>query len=306
MLRKLLSVWLCALLFVTSAGTALAAEPVTVQARLQLIEQDTYGTEQAGALMERLNRLEKDFDGKHREGSLTARVDALYAELYENEGKPSLMADMNAVEWNIGHEVSMKPLQKRLTDMEMAILGKPGEGSFRQRIEELSKASFGSSDLPLQQISVPANTLIKVALADPVNAKNIKVNDVVRIEVAEDVAVDGHLLFVKGEPGEGVVTRVRQARNFGRSAQVEIDFKKVKSIDGTEVDTFIGDEARREYASYAKAAGASLAGALILGPIGVIGGAFVKGKNIDLPAGTEFYIQTKADEELYGVAMAAE
>ena len=52
---------------------------------------------------------------------------------------------------------------------------------------------------------------------------------------------------------------------------------------------------------YAMAAGASLAGIIILGPIGVIGGAFVKGKDINLPAGTEMFIQTKADVSLYGV-----
>ena len=51
----------------------------------------------------------------------------------------------------------------------------------------------------------------------------------------------------------------------------------------------------------AMAAGSSLAGIIILGPIGVIGGAFVKGKDIDMPAGTEMYIQTKGDTVLYGV-----
>ena len=56
----------------------------------------------------------------------------------------------------------------------------------------------------------------------------------------------------------------------------------------------------------AMAAGASLAGMLLLGPIGIIGGVFVKGKNIDLPAGTELYIQTEKDESLYGVATVQE
>lgn len=302
MLRKFISVLLCAVLLVTSVGIAAAAVPETVQDKLQLIEQDTYGMEQTGALLERLNKLEKDYDGTHRDGSLMARVDALYAELYENEAKPSIMAEMNAIEWNIGHEVSMKPVQKRLTEMETGLMGKSGEGTFRQRIAALTKASFGTEALPLGRIPVPANTLIKIALVDEVNAKDIKVGDVVHIKAADDVVVDGYLLFAKGEPGEGVVTEVRQARNFGRDAKVEIDFKRVKSIDGTEVDTFIGDEAKEEYASYAKAAGAGLAGALLLGPIGVVGAAFVKGKNVKLPAGTELYIQTQKDEMLYGVA----
>ena len=56
----------------------------------------------------------------------------------------------------------------------------------------------------------------------------------------------------------------------------------------------------------AMAAGASIAGMVLLGPIGIIGGAFVHGKNIDLPEGTEFYIQTSRDTVIYGIPVTAE
>ena len=158
----------------------------------------------------------------------------------------------------------------------------------------------------MEQVSVPKNTLIKVALVDPVNTKNLKKGDAIRYKVAADVIVDGKLIFAKGEPGDGVVTKVKQARNFGRNAQLEIDYKQTKAIDGTYVTTFMGEEAKQEIKNMAMAAGASVAGMVLLGPIGVIGGAFVNGKNIDLPAGTEFYIQTKDAVNLFGVATTAE
>ena len=266
------------------------------------MEKDAYGTEQTGAILDRINKLEKDFDGKHRTGSMMARVDALYDEVYTNSTKPSILAELNAIEWNINHEVSMNSVEKRVADMEMSINGKTSEGTYKQRIKALSEASFGSATLPLAQTIVPANTLIKVALVDPVNTKNIKVGDTVRFKVANDVIVNGKLVFAKGEPGEGEVTKVTHARNFGRNAKLEIDFRQTKAIDGTDVDTFVGDEAKEEMKSLAMAAGASLAGIVLLGPIGIIGGAFVNGKDIDLPEGTELYIQTKADTTLYGVA----
>ena len=233
---------------------------------------------------------------------MMARVDALYDEVYTNSTKPSILAELNAIEWNINHEVSMNSVEKRVADMEMSINGKTSEGTYKQRIKALSEASFGSATLPLAQTIVPANTLIKVALVDPVNTKNIKVGDTVRFKVASDVIVNGKLVFAKGEPGEGEVTKVTHARNFGRNAKLEIDFRQTKAIDGTDVDTFVGDEAKAEMKSLAMAAGASLAGIVLLGPIGIIGGAFVNGKDIDLPEGTELYIQTKADTTLYGVA----
>ena len=148
---------------------------------------------------------------------------------------------------------------------------------------------------------VPAETLIKVALVTPVDSDNLKVGDTIRYKIADDVIVNGKLVFAKGLPGEGTVTKVKQARNFGRNAEVNIDFNKTKSIDGTYVDTYVGEEAKKEMKNLAMAAGASLAGIAVLGPIGIVAGAFVHGKDVRLPAGTELYIQTKADTTLYGV-----
>ena len=304
--RKVCAIFLSAILLVSSMGMASAATPETVQAKLSAMEKDTYGTEQTGALLDRINKLEKDYDGTHRTGSMMARVDALYSEIYTNGSKPSVLAELNAIEWNIDHEVSMKSVEKRVADMEMTINGQTNEGTYKKRIQALASSSFGTVDLPMVQINVPKNTLIKVALVDPVNTKNLKKGDTIRYKVAADVIVDGKLVFAKGEPGDGVVTKVKQARNFGRNAELEIDYKQTKSIDGTYVATFMGEESKQEMKNLAMAAGASLAGIVILGPIGVIGGAFVKGKNIDLPEGTEFYIQTKDNTTMYGVATTAE
>ncbi|SHK48160.1 hypothetical protein SAMN05216582_10571 [Selenomonas ruminantium] len=303
--RKICASFLSALLVATSVGIASAATPETVQGKLEVMEKDTYGVEQTGAILERINKLEKDYDGAHRSGSMMARVDALYDEMYKNNGKPSMMAQLNAIEWNIDHEASMNSVEKRVADMEMTISGQTNEGTYKKRIASLSRASFGTEKLPMEKVIVPQNTLIKVALVDEVNTKNLKKGDTIRYKVAADVIVDGKLVFAKGEPGDGVVTNVKQARNFGRNAKLDIDYKQTKSIDGTYVNTFMGEEAKQEMKNLAMAAGASLAGIVILGPIGVIGGAFVNGKNIDLPAGTEFYIQTKSATSLYGVATTA-
>ena len=300
-LRKIACVLLSAVFLVATMGMAAAATPNTVQAKLSLLEKDTYGVEQTGALLDRINKLEKDYNGSHRTGSMMARVDALYDEVYTNSPQPSVLADLNAVEWNIDHEVSMNSVDKRVAAMEMKIAGQTGEGTYRHRIAALSAASFGSESLPMERATVPANTLIKCSLVTPVNTKNLKVGDQIEFRVAQDVVVNGALVFAKGEPGYGVVKKLKQARNFGRNAEIEIDFNKAKSIDGTEVETFVGEESKAEMKHLAMAAGASLAGIALLGPVGIVAGAFVHGKDIDLPAGTEFYIQTKSDNTLYGV-----
>lgn len=300
MLKQICSVVLGALLLCTTTGVGLAA-PETVQAKLSAIETDTYGVEQTGALLDRINKLEKDYDGVHRSGSMMARVDALYNEVYTNSTKPSVLTDLNAIEWNIDHEVSMASVDKRVADMEMKLQGTTREGTYQYRIAQLGKASFGSSQLPIGSVQVPANTLIKIALVTPVQSKNLKAQDVIQFKVAQDVVVNGKLVFAKGSLGEGIVTKVKQARNFGRNAEVNVDFRRTKSVDGTFVPTFSGEEAKQEMKSLAMAGGASVAGIAVLGPVGIVAGAFVHGKDVDLPAGTELYIQTKADQMLYGV-----
>lgn len=299
--KKFLSVLLSAVFLVSTMGSAIAATPETVQAKLEMVESDTYGQPQTGSIMERINKLEKDYDGKHRTGSMMARTNAIYSSLYENAGAPSILAELNGIEWTIRHEVSAEPVETRVTDMETEVSGKTSEGTYNARIRKLADFAFGANALPIELTTVTGNTLVKIALTDEVTSKNVKKGDTVRFQAAEDVIVDGHLVIAKGEPGTAVVAKVQQARNFGRNAKLELTDYRVKTMDGTLVDCYVGAEAENEMKQYAMAAGASLAGIIILGPIGVIGGAFVKGKDINLPAGTEMFIQTKADASLYGV-----
>ncbi|WP_294159147.1 hypothetical protein [uncultured Selenomonas sp.] len=306
--QKFMSTVVAMTFLVSTMGTAFAATPETVQAKLDMCETDTYGQPQTGAIMERINKLEKDYDGTHRTGSMMARTNAIYDSMYTNTSTPSILAELNGIEWTIRHEVSATPVQTRITDMETEVSGKTSEGTYTKRIRALADFAFGANQLPIELTTVPANTLVKIALAEELTTKNVKKGDTVHFTVADDVIVDGRLIFAKGEPGTAVVEKVQQARNFGRNAKLELTDYKVKSMDGTIADAYVGEESEKEMKQLAMAAGASLAGIVLLGPIGIIGGAFVKGKDIDLPAGTEMYVQTSADESLFGVTttLAAE
>ena len=301
MLKKFFSLVMCAVFMFTMTATAFADVANTAEDKLGAVETTLYGTVQTGALAERINKLEKDFEGVHTGGSMMDRINALYDATYDNSSSPSLVTQMNALEWAISHKVSMECMQQRVTDMEISVNGKASSGTFKSRVEGLSQFAFGSKTIPLVQTNVPANTLAKIALVDRVNAKNLKAGDVIRIQAAEDVVEDGMLLFTKGAAGEAIVTKVSQAKNFGRNAEIEMDFKYLTSVDGRQMDIILGEESKKSMEQLGMAAGASLAGMLVLGPIGIIGGAFVNGKNIDLPEGTELYIQTLNDEVIYAI-----
>ena len=306
MLRKLFSVVLSAVFLFSSMCTAFAEVPNTAEDKLAAVEKILYGGVQTGAMAERIKRVESEYSGVNTKTSMMNRVQYLYTYTFDNSSAPSLITQMNALEWAISHKISNESMQSRVAEMENSINGTVSNGSMHERIQSLSEFAFGSQQIPLGQVIVPANTLVKIALITPVQSNNIKVGDVINYQVAEDVIEDGMLLFTKGAPGEGVVTKVKQASNFGRNGAVEIDFKTTTAVDGSTVNTLLGQESKEKMENMAMAAGASLAGMLILGPIGIIGGAFVHGKNVDLPEGTELYIQTAEETTVYGIPTVSE
>lgn len=303
--RKITSLLLAGMFLFSTVMVSAQEIDNTVQGKLIAIENGMYGHQQTGALMERTNKLEKDYLGMHPTGTLINRIDSLYNILYDNTSAPSAITQLNAIEWAVTHEVTMNSIQARSEQLETVIEGGPKEGTLKKRIQKLGELAFGGVKIPIVQTTVPTDTLVKIALVTPIKSQELKVGDLVKYQVAEDVMLNGTLIFAKGAPGIGTVNKVTQARNFGRDAKVEIAFDQTTAIDGSTVKTFLGEKAKQEMKSLAMTAGATVAGMVLLGPIGVVTGAFINGKNINIEAGTELYIQTKADTTVYGIQAAA-
>ena len=99
---------------------------------------------------------------------------------------------------------------------------------------------------------------------------------------------------------------MKKASSFGRSGKLDLIFDKVPALDGTEFTAVQGDEAKARTQQELKAAGASVAGAVLLGPVGLVGGFFVKGKNIDLPVGATIYVQPQETVTVQGIVIGGD
>ncbi|MBO4779999.1 MAG: hypothetical protein J5497_05120 [Selenomonadaceae bacterium] len=283
------------LMFSTSAAEESA------NAKLVRIEIDTYGTEQSGALLDRIGRLEKDFSGRNMVGNMNARIEAIYDTLYNNSAGPCTLAKINALEWNTNHLVQSGGINFRLTALENQILGKTTEGTYNERIRALAAASYGAEILPIAQVQIPAGTLIKVETTAPAGTKYLQEGDSLPVRVAEDVFVDGILVFAKGLPGEGTVENVRRAKNIFTNGKLETDFHTLKTIDGQRAAIFTGIEAQEAMNANGMARGLSLVGQTFSGKNKEIEEVLIRGKNIELPAGIELYVQIKEPIVVYGV-----
>ncbi len=304
MLKKGLTVFLLAAFCMTMLP-ALAFAARTEQTPLEKIavaEQLVYGTEQTGSLVERTNKMEKDLFGLPGREALMAKVERIYVYVRETTAtNPSLTYKMNALEWSLTQSVVKGAVQPRLETLERTVSGTVGAGAIDARVSRLMTITFTGGKLQAGQATLVKDTLIKIKTVTPLDSKKNKTGDPIEFAVAEDVYAAGMLVIAKGAAGRGKLTKVDQAQNFGRDAKMEVNFETVEALDMTLVATLLGEKAKKETESMAFAAGAGVAGMILLGPIGVVGAAFVHGKNISIPAGTLLYIQTQNDIELVGM-----
>ena len=284
-----------------SASTFCFAADDSANAKLAKIEIDTYGAEQSGAILDRISQLEKSYSGRNMTGNMNARIEAIYDTLYDNSAEPGILAKVNVLEWNLNHKVALGGIDTRLVALENQILGKTLTGTFNERIRELAKASYGAEILPIAQVQIPANTLIKVVTTAPVSSKALQEGDTIPVKIVSDVFIDDSLVFANGLPGEGTVTRVLRAKNIFSNGKIETDFNKLKSLDGQDVQTYTGIEAIDEMTNNEMARGLSLIGQTFSGKNKDVEEVFIRGKNIELPAGIELFVQIKEPVVVYGL-----
>ena len=304
MLKKMLTLFLVAAFCVTMLPPpALAAQlEQTPLEKIGAVEKILYGSEQEGSLVERTSKLERDLFGLPGKEALMSKVERIYGYVRDSSAStPSLIFKMGALEWSLTQSVGKGPLKQRLDTLERTVSGVMGTGSIDSRVSRLMTITFANARLQTGLATLPKDSLVKIKLVTPLDSKKNKTGDAVEFEVAEDLYAGGMMVLPKGAPGIGKLTKVEQAQNFGRDAKLEVNFEKVTALDLTLVPTVLGEKAKKETESTATAAGAGFAGMILLGPIGVVGAAFVHGKNITVPAGTTLFIQTQADAELTGL-----
>lgn len=155
--------------------------------------------------------------------------------------------------------------------------------------------------ISVESVTLPKDSVIKVEFTEELSSREDKAGEPVHFKLADNVYVNDVLVLPKGAMGQGTIKKVVQPRSFGRDARIDIDFTHVYALDGTKVPVYIGEVAKQEAKTAAGAAGAAIGGMIVLGPIGALGGAFVTGKAVVIPAGSTTYVQTVEDTNIQGM-----
>lgn len=305
-MRKQLVTLLFTFIFCLTAVAPGFAATLNIPAadKIKAMEIMLYGATQEGSLLERMDNIEYDVNGLMTSEPILERIDVMYNYLQGApvEGEASFATRLNIVEWRLNESMSGGPAKARIEVVEKLLNGKVADGALSTRLEELLEVvSYEGGVVPVKQVTLPKDSVIKIEFMQELGNKISKVEDEVRFKAADNLYVNDVLVLPKGAMGVGKVKKVVQPGIFGKDGRVDINFMYICGTDGTEIPVFVGELAEQQAKSYAGAAGAAIGGMIILGPVGVIGGAFVKGSSITIPEGSVTFVQVSEDVVMQGV-----
>jgi len=131
------------------------------------------------------------------------------------------------------------------------------------------------------QTTLADGTEVILRFEQPVSSKTAKAGDQIKFTVSKAVSASGKTVLAAGTPVTGVIEKVDKRDRFGKNARIRLVLNPVGGINLEPRDKgkpFSGSKTD-------KAAIASGAGALLLGPLGLAGGYFVTGKSVNIKAG---------------------
>jgi len=141
------------------------------------------------------------------------------------------------------------------------------------------------------QVTVQKGTDVDLKFMQKLNSKSAFVGQSVKLAVSHDVMSDGKTILRAGTAVTGVVTKVDHRDHFGKNARLRIAINPVKTTHGT---VYLQPRDKQSITGRRSdtAAAASAGGAVALGPIGLVGGYFVVGKQVKVQVGDPLYTET--------------
>jgi hypothetical protein len=151
---------------------------------------------------------------------------------------------------------------------------------------------FGTANADL----IPRGTPVTLAFDQDLSSKTAKVGDIVMLHVARDVIVNGRVVIQSGTREDAVIASVSGRGKFGKNASIRLALnpvngrldKPVPLQPRTAGSSFKGS--RTDHA--AEVAGAGL---IVLGPIGLVGGLFIPGKEVKIHPGDKLESEVSRD-----------
>ena len=264
---------------------------------LSQIEITIYGVTQEKPLVERVEYLETELVGRTLPGTITNRAKQLKEFIISGTPEDlSLIFKINTSQWILEEKITSEPLIVRIENLENMLFGKTSDDVLAMRAESIFSVCFKEGKPQVEDVLIPAGTLVPIRFLSTLNSKNNKTGETFDFQISENIFLDNKLIIPANSKGVGEITKAKKATILSRPGKLEIEFKSVSTLDGTSLSLILGEEAEEENKRLYLAVGAGILGLIILSsPVGLVFGALVPGKNVKIEEGSEIFLQVKED-----------
>ena len=138
-------------------------------------------------------------------------------------------------------------------------------------------------------VYIPKKTPLKVELVNSISSKTAQKGENVSIRLLDNLIVNGVVVIPKGTIGRAYVYKARSAGAFGRKGKLMIAGQEFKTINNVSVPLKQGLTGEGD---------SDAGGVAVAAVISIVGGAFMKGTNIEYPAGTTFTVEVRENVDL--------
>jgi len=302
--KKILILAVAVLCFINNTAGAANDASTRLNRVINKIERYIYGDAREGIAADRLRQVEEDLFGRSTGQKDAEKASYIHDFLFKaTAANPSLDMKLSFLEWKLFNKTGDGNLAERLAAVDKQITGFGSSEPLAFRLEQQVHLTIENGLISVHQVTIPQGTPVKMRLSKDVSSRTAKKNDIIPLILVQDMFVGNNILVMsRGGIVSATVKAVRRGGRFGRTGYVNLDVTTIESMDSTELSMQIDDIGEKfDKKKIGMAAGASTLGYLVLGPIGIAGGAFIKGGEVEIPAGTEINLRTTADAKVLGV-----
>jgi len=157
----------------------------------------------------------------------------------------------------------------------------------------LALAVAGGASPP--ETTIPKGTPVTLVFSQAISSKSIKAGDRVQMSVKDNVVWNSRVILRKGTQVTGIVSKVDKRKRYGINAQLRFAINPVKSVYGQMINLEPRQKGNIVGGKTAEAGAATAGGVLLLGPIGLVGGYFVVGKEVNIKVGDALETEVSKD-----------
>ncbi|GHT01271.1 hypothetical protein AGMMS50276_28930 [Synergistales bacterium] len=279
---------------------------------MERIETIVYGEANKGGLIERLNSIEKELFGRELPGSISERHTATLNFLETGTAdQPSMLFKLGVAEWIVGNVQPRKSAMARVETLETDLDGVMRYGEpLAMRVERIL-SSLVAETVTSQEAILPNATVLRAKFLEELGPAKSKKGDKVGLALTQDLFVGKILIAPKGSLIDTFVREVKQPRAFGVPGEVRLQFNSLVSLGprrplvtfsaaakkATDDEKKFGEKGE---GSMIGAGAASIGGVILLGPVGILGGALIRGNAIKIPEGSIMFLEVSGDFRVSG------